>query len=200
VLGQALGRGYLPDPKALFDNAVAAVERALSLDENDVECHRILVEIAMETRRWNKAEQHSERALSLTPNDPRLIAQKGELLTWMGEAAEGAEWIRKAMRLDPYSSPTWAHLLGRALMLVGDYSGAIEAYRKSSYPRFGHHADMAGCYARLAMTDEAAEQATLVVELKPDFSVSDYVATLCYKDERDRKRHRELLLEAPLPQ
>ncbi len=199
VLGQALGRGFQPDPKALFEGAVAAVEKALSLDENEVECHRILCEISMETGQLSKAELHNERALSLNPNDPRLLAQRGELLTWLGDAGEGENRIRMAMRLDPYSAPVWAHLLGRALMQQGNYAEAIEAYLKSSYPRFGYHADMAGCYAKLGKKDEAAKQAALAIKLKPDFSVSDYVAKLAYKNEQDRERHRDVLQEGPLP-
>jgi TolB-like protein/regulator of sirC expression with transglutaminase-like and TPR domain len=199
VLGQALGRRYQPDPRALFKGALAAVEKALALDENEVECHRILAEISMETRQWDKAERHNERALALNPNDPRLVAQKGELLTWTGAAEQGAERIRMAMRLDPYSSPDWAHLLGRALMLLGRYAEAVEAYLQSSYPRFGYHADMAGCYAKLDMPAEAAEAAARATELKPDFSVADYVAGLVYRDEQYRERHRDLLKGAPLP-
>ena len=49
-LGQALGRGFRPDSEALFARAVEAVEKAISLDENEIECHRILCEIAMERR------------------------------------------------------------------------------------------------------------------------------------------------------
>ncbi len=104
-----------------------------------------------------------------------------------------------AMRLDPYSAPVWAHLLGRALMQQGNYAEAIEAYLKSSYPRFGYHADMAGCYAKLGMQDEAARQAALAIKLKPEFSVSDYVATLAYKNEQDRERHRDVLQDGLFP-
>ena len=45
-----MGRGFRPDPEALFARAVEAAEKAISLDENEIECHRILCEIAMERR------------------------------------------------------------------------------------------------------------------------------------------------------
>ena len=200
LLGQAIGRGFLPaPPKTLVQEATKAVEKALSLDENEVEGHRILGEIFLESRRWEEAAQHNERALSLNPNDPRLAAQKGELLTWTGHAEEGETWIRMAMCLDPYSAPVWAHLLGRALMLAGNYAEAVEAYAKSSYPRFGYHADMAGCYAAMGMNGEAEKQARLVTEMKPNFSTASYIERLVYKDEASRERHRELLQAAPLP-
>jgi adenylate cyclase len=81
VLGQALGRGFLPEPKALFEGAVEAVGTALRLDENEVEAHRIQAEIDIEAKRLGQAERNNGRALSLNPNDPRLVAQTGELLT-----------------------------------------------------------------------------------------------------------------------
>ncbi|MEE8333752.1 MAG: BTAD domain-containing putative transcriptional regulator, partial [Alphaproteobacteria bacterium] len=149
LLGQALGRGFLPDPKALFNSAAESVARALRLDENEVEAHRIQAEIAMATKRLDSAGQHNARALLLNPNDPRLLAQKGELLTWLGDAAEAVGWVRMAMRLDPYSAHGWAHLLGRALMMSGSYAEAAEAFLKCAFPRFGYHADAAGCYAAL---------------------------------------------------
>jgi len=199
VLGQALGRGFLPDPKALFDGAVESAERALRLDENEVEAHRIQAEILMVTRQLSLAERHNERALALNPNDPRLLAQKGEILTWQGAAGEALGWIRMAMRLDPYTAHDWAHLLGRALMMSENYADAADAYLRSSYPRFGYHADAAGCYGMLGKQGDAAAQAARVREMKPDFSVADYVAGLAYADEADRARHRRILEAAPLP-
>ena len=199
VLGQALARGFLPNPKALYESAVEAVGTALRLDENEVEAHRVQAEIAIETKRLSRAEYHNDRALTLNPNDPRLSAQKGELLTWLGQAKEGVGWIRMAMRLDPYSAPVWAHLLGRALMMSGEYAEASEAYFKSSFPRYGYHADAAGCYAKLGMDAESASQVELALKLKPDFTISGYVAGLAYMHDRDRDRHREILSAAPLP-
>ena len=200
VLGQAMGRGFRPDPGELFRQSVEAVEKAISLDQNDVECHRILCEIDMVRQHWEDAEQHNDRALSLNPNHPLLAAQKGELLTWLGKPEAGTEWVRKAMRLDRYSAPLWAHLLGRALMMLRRYAEAIEAYRQSSLERFAYHADMAGCYAALGMASDAKSEAGRALKLKPDFSTSDYVENLTYKEFQDREHHRELLRKAGLPE
>ena len=199
VLGQALGRGFLPDPESLFNGAVEAVGAALRLDENEVEAHRIQSEIAMAGKHLSRAEYHNDRALTLNPNDPRLLAQKGELFTWRGQAEEGVGWIRMAMRLDPYSSPLWAHLLGRALMMSGEYAEAGEAYLNSSFPRSGYHADAAGCYARLGLEAEMAAQVELVLKMNPDFTISGYVSGLAYANDADRNRHREILSATPLP-
>jgi len=199
VLGQALARGYLPDPENLFKGSVAAVNTALRLDENEVEAHRVQAEIAIVTKRLDAAIQHNERALSLNPNDPRLMAQKGELLTLLGQASEGVHWINMAMRLDPYSRAHWAHLLGAALMLSDRFEEALAAYRQSASPRFGHHANMAGCLGRLEDTDGAARQTAMALELKPDFTIADYIAGLAYRHDAEREQHRDILGTAPLP-
>ncbi|MFT5114075.1 MAG: adenylate cyclase [Parasphingorhabdus sp.] len=104
-----------------------------------------------------------------------------------------------AIRLDPFSATMWAHLLGRSLLQQGRFTEAIEVYSTTDYPRFGYHADMAGCYANLEKHVEDGEHVAEVLKLKPNFSVSEYIAQLAYKYERDRERHRTLLETAPLP-
>lgn len=200
VLSQAFKRQYEPNPEDLFQRAIELVEKAISIDENEIECHRMLCELAMMRQQWKKARQHSERAILLNPNHPLLLAQRGELLTWLGKAEEGAEWVRKAMALDRYSAPQWAHLLGRALMLMEQYEDAINAYSETPHSRFSYHADLAGCCAALDLKSEANVHVLEVLKLNPDFSISDYVEGLTYKEQRNRHRHRELLERAGFPE
>ena len=60
---------------------------------------------------WYRARYHQERALSLNPNYDLVVVQQGEMLTWLGRRRKGAEWIRKAMRLNPHHPERfWSHL------------------------------------------------------------------------------------------
>lgn len=199
VLGQALGRGFQPDPQHLFNSSQHCARRGLELDGNEMECHRILSEISIESHDLDSAEHHNERALQLNPNDPRLVAQRGELLIWRGEAASAVEPITAAMRLDPYGAADWSHQLGRARLQLGDYAGAIEAYKTSAYPRYSHHADMAACHAALGAMQRADDEVRRTLELKPDFTRKSYVEGLPYAREEDRRRHRALLEATSLP-
>jgi adenylate cyclase len=148
----------------------------------------------------DQAVIHSDRALARNPNDPRIVAQKGELLTWLSKPDEGGEWIMKAMRLDPHGAHARAHLLGRALYGARRYADAVDAYRQITSPRYGHLADMAACYAQMGRDAEAKEQATAALRLKPDFAIDSYLQTLPFSETTDRSHLVDGLRKAGLPE
>ena len=150
--------------------------------------------------RLERAELHHERAFTLNPNDPRIIAQRGELLTWQGNPEEGANWARQAMRLDPYEAGGRAHLLGRALHIAERYDEAITAFEQVRNLRYGHHAELAACYAQMGKDTEARLHASEVVRLKPDFSVTEHVKSMPFKRDEDREHHTNGLCKAGLPE
>ena len=199
TLGQALARGFGDNKEELFAQDVEAVEKALSLDENNFECHWIMCEVRMMVARLEEAELHHQKAFALNPNDPRVVAQRSELLTWLGRPVEGVDWARQAMRLDPYDAAGRAHLLGRALYVARRYADSIEAFKQVRVPRYGHHAEIAGCYAQLGSDEEARLHAGEVLRLKPDFSITDHVQGLPFKESRDREHYRDGLCKAGLP-
>ncbi len=200
TLGQAIEFGFAESPRDLENQAIEAIQRALSIDENNVECHRLLCEVLMEQHQLEQSVVHGERAIALNPNDPRLVAQQGELLTWLGKPEEGAEWIRKAARLDPHAAHKRAHLLGRALYGSRQYGDAIEAYKQISSPQYGHLAEWAASYAQMGRDVEAREQATAVRRINPDFSIESYLQKLSYKEPTDRNHLKEGLVKAGLPE
>ena len=199
TLRQAILRGYAAEPDAFNAERIANAEKALALDENDMECLRILCEIHMEQEDLDKAEHYHNRAFALNPNDPRMLAQRGELLVWLGNPEEGAQWVHRAMQLDPLGASGFAHLLGRALRADRRYAESIEAYKLVRNPRFQHCAEMAACYAALGNDHEAARQRAETLRLSPDFSTEAYIASLSYKKAADREHLRESLHKAGLP-
>ncbi len=199
TLRQGVLRGYADEPAQWSAQRVANAEKALALDENDMECLRILCEINMELCQLDQAEQYHNRAFAMNPNDPRMAAQRGELMTWMGRHAEGAEWVEKAMRLDPLGAGSFAHLLGRARLGEHRYTEAIEAYKQIPTPRWQHHADMAACHAYLGNDAGADQQKAQALRLKPDFSIADYLERLTYGAADDLAHHGEGLRKAGLP-
>jgi len=199
TLAQAMVRGYKAYSSEAEEGILHDVERGLSIDENDLECLRIICEFRIEQKRLDEALQLSDKLLRLNPSDPRLLAQRGEIQTWRGEAAEGIDWIERAMRLDPHEADVWAHLLGRALFGAGRYAEAIAAFRRVPKMRYGHHAYIAACQAQLEDRAAAQEACRTVLRLKPDFRASAFCRTLYFDDQRHCAQVFEAMTKAGLP-
>src|SRR5208337_1858027 len=102
VLGQAWLHDWCADRRAVEQSILDELQTALSLDDNDADVHRILAAVKLNFNEHDKAVYHQERALSLNPNSDLIVVQQGEVLTWLGRPEEGIEWVRRAMRLNPY--------------------------------------------------------------------------------------------------
>jgi adenylate cyclase len=142
----------------------------------------------------------NDKALRINPNDPRIVAQRGEVLTWLGQSEEGALSVRKAMRLDPYDADAWAHLLGRALFGSHNYQEALSAFKLVPLPNYSHHAFMAACHAYLGEDKQAQIERAEILRLKPDFSSAEFCnKALFYKHNADRQHMHQGLIKAGLP-
>ena len=150
-------------------------------------------------KQFDQSEFHLHRALTLNPNDPRIILQKGINLTWHGDPDTALTWIKEAMRRDPHHEELYSYELGCALFLSGQYDDALVAFKKTGNPSFQHHAYMAACMAQTGNDEAATVLATEVLRAKSDFSTDGYMQSLPYKNASDLSRHRDALLKAGLP-
>jgi adenylate cyclase len=200
VLGQSFVYGWSADIEATKRTVIEELTLALSLDENDSDVHRVLAAVNLSLLRdHDKALYHQERALALNPNDDLIVVQHGEVLTWIGQAEQGIEWIQKAMRLNPYHPERfWSHL-GRAYFVARRYDEAIKAFQRISRADHGHLAFLAACHAQLDDAAAAKGTAQQVLQRAPDFSIERFIATQHYKHEKDREHHRAALVKAQLP-
>jgi adenylate cyclase len=199
VLGQTWVHGWCADRTATFEQVAAALEVTLALDDNDSDVHRILAALNLNRDDHDKAAYHQQRALALNPNYDLVVVQQGELLTWLGRPEEGIDWIKKAMRLNPYHPERfWSHF-GRACYCAEKYAEAAEAFSRITRPDHTHHAFLAATFAQMGNAIAAAAHAAEVLKREPTFSVAHYLGTQHYKLEIDRQRHEAGLLKAGLP-
>jgi adenylate cyclase len=127
--------------------------------------------------------------------------QQGELLTWVGQADEGSDWIRRAMRLNPFHPERfWSHL-ARAQFVGRRYDETLQSMRNVSAPNRLQRANIAATHA---LRGDAAAAGTLfrqVLAEDPQFSICrDVLPSLHYKKESDLEHHREGLLKAGFPE
>ena len=200
VLGQSFVYGWCADAEATVRAVKEELALALSLDDNDSDVHRVLAAVNLSLHHdHDKALYHQERALALNPNDDLIVVQQGEVLTWIGQAEQGIEWIQKAIRLNPYHPERFWNHLGRAYFVARRYDEAVKAFQHISRADYGHWSFLAACQAELGDKAAAKRAAHEVLQRAPDFSTEHFLATQHYKHDSDRQHHRAALAKAQLP-
>jgi adenylate cyclase len=199
VVGQAWLHNWCEDRLASEQMIVDELQTALALDDNDADVHRILAALNLNFNEHDKAAYHQERALSLNPNSDLIVVQQGELLTWLGRPEEGIDWIRRAMRLNPYHPERfWSHL-GRAQYSARAYGDAIASFSKLTAPDYSHHAFLAASSAQIGNRVAGGAHAREVIQREPAFSAKTFLDTLHYRQPADAQHLQEGILLAGLP-
>jgi len=199
VLGQTWTYNWCESRPETQARIMQALKTALALDDNDCDVHRILAAISVIQDKHDQAVYHQRRALSLNPNDDLVVVQQGEILTWLGQPEEGIDWIRKAMRLNPYHPERfWSHL-ARACFAARRYGEAVEALKCISTPDALVRAGLAACHAQLGAVEAAEEERLATLALAPSFTITECLATLHYRDPAFREHHRVSLERAGFP-
>jgi adenylate cyclase len=196
ILGQAWGYGWVKDKDATFTEVKFELDRAIALDDNDADVHRILAAIAIVRNDMTRARYHQDRALALNPNYDLVVVQMGELFTWLGQADEGVDWIRRAMKLNPHHPARfWAHL-GRAHFVGRQYAQAIEAFMHTTSLDTQQHGFLAASYAWLGDATAAAAHVARMRELDRELDLEKFLATMHYAREQDLLHLKEGLQKA----
>ena len=163
---------------------MAALQTALALDDNDCDVHRILAAVNVIQDDHEQASTTSAARSSLNPNDDLVVVQQGEVLTWLGQPEEGIEWIRKAMRLNPYHPERfWSHLARACFAARPLRTTRSRRYALHHAPDAMQRALLAACHAaaRRRCRRGRAARARRRWRSSPAFRIADYLATLHYR-------------------
>ncbi|MBJ6373570.1 tetratricopeptide repeat protein [Sedimentitalea arenosa] len=125
---------FLPPEQinANYIAALAAAERAYSLDPNNVLTLKALSAIHHHMGNYQEGERFGWRALELNPNDPDTLAQVGWRLAARGKFDEGVPLMERSLErtVDP---PAWYyHLLSMYHLLEGDAAVALDIAEHSA--------------------------------------------------------------------
>jgi TolB-like protein/DNA-binding SARP family transcriptional activator len=165
-----------------LEGAGDLAEEGLALDANDNRCHLALGLTSLFRKSFEKAGHHLSRASALNPNDDLSMIEWGRFKMYTNQAAEGAEWVRRALRQNPYHPNWYWNVLARCLHTAKQYAGAIAALEQLDTLHYWHHAYLAACYAELEQMESAAAQVERVLALKPDFSIAQFKLVHPYRD------------------
>jgi adenylate cyclase len=191
--------GGLPSREHV-DECRATVQKALSLDENESEAHRIMGAIYLHRdRKFEKAEHHITRAVTLNPNDANTTAKVAELFSYTGRSREAVALVKRAMRLNPHHPDWYWQELGIALYVGGQYTEAIDAFNRIANPVEFDYAYMAACRVALGEVEHAKSHIVDMLRMRPRASVRYYQLTQPFKNDVDLKRFTDALRLAGLP-
>jgi len=198
ILGQGYSNGWTKEPEVIFKEVMVELDRAVALDDNDADVHRILAAISILRNDFTRARYHQDRALALNPNYDLVVVQMGELFTWLGQSEEGVAWIRRAMKLNPHHPARfWSHL-GKACFVGRQYGQAIEAFMHMSNLDTLQHGFLAASYAWLGDKTAASAHIGRMRELDAALDLERFLATMHFAREQDLQHLREGLQNAGL--
>jgi tetratricopeptide (TPR) repeat protein len=120
--------------------ALAVFEHWLTCSGSEKEfiLHRLLGQSYLENGQPEEAIKACQRALQLFPQDSISLSTLGLLYVEQGEGDDvGLTLCRKALALDNFNPDHWCRL-SRALLHIGDHSGALGAVRQCLQLRRSH--------------------------------------------------------------
>jgi ATP-dependent Clp protease ATP-binding subunit ClpC len=156
------------------ENAVAALRKALELDERYVDAARLLGHALAETRTWTRAVDAFRLAIALDRAHAPTYTGLGDALLHCGCAHAATEAFDLAIQLDARSSDAWLGK-GRALRSLDDSERAVACYQQALSLRsddFRAARGLAACLESLGRHHEVLALWEAVLERHPDASVA----------------------------
>ena len=188
------------DSNALLVEAHQFAKRAVELDNNEGTCFSVLAIACVFLKYFDTALQHIHRAIELNPNNQWNTADMGIVQTYLGQTESALASFKRAKEIDPYFAPRWYFVCrGLAHMLQNELNEALATFALSPGQSYGVFALSAGCHARLTNKIEAASFRGKCLELRPTFSIAQFMSKEPFKNPDDAKYIELSLRMAGLP-
>ncbi len=173
-----LAEGFGVDAAAARKAAMAAAERAVSLDPLDAEAHVVLGIQISGAGDFTRAEAAFETALKLSPGSAEILAFYACVASTFGKPELGAEIVDRIIRLNP-SYPMWQNgIFGGAYFMAGRFEDAALMYERippGSLDKF-RIVMKASTYAALDRKKEATAVVVETLGQFPDLTVEEFVS------------------------
>ena len=198
-LGQGLGRGYLEgDQETHFQKLQSLIQKALELDENDLECNRILCELNKLFEDFEQSEFYGKKAYDMNSNDPRVVCAYGELLVLTNRAEEGTDLLIKAYELDPVGmgASNADKRLGDVMFgtyVKGDFQQCLEYDKKIGKKQPIAWAAKIASLESLNQSQEKEAELKKFADAYPELVLGEEIDKLHFQDARVKQTMKDLV-------
>jgi len=184
-------------PEDALDKALDLARNAVAIDRRDARGYAELGFVNLYRKRHTASIDAYQRSLTLNPNDADVMADMADALTHAGRSEEAITQFEKAMRLNPFYPDQYLWDLGGTYFNLRRYEEAIETLDRMHNPAEGRRL-LAASYAQLGRLEEARQQAALVLEAHPNFSLQQWETIQPDKNPDDTAHFVEGLKKAGL--
>jgi adenylate cyclase len=185
---KAASAGWTEFPDDAYQQSERLAQKAIELDKDNAEAHRLLGEVYLYRRQFDLAIGEIGRAVELNPSDAEGYLYRGGLLVTLGRSREAVPDFEIAKSLNPDLPSAFAlPAVGWAYYLQRRYQEAITAFAASDHAapnNYFFHAGLAASRAQLGRKEEAAHAAADVLRTWPFFRVDQFITN--FQDEADR--------------
>ena len=171
-----------------FDN----VTRAMEIDPDDAEVHRILGAIRMFKREFDASLFHHEKARDLCPSDPYIRFKYATVLIYTGDSEKALEEIKAGKRLDPFCPDYLLEDEGICYYWLNKFDESVQSFGKLQVPSRNSLFYLAATYSKKGDTKEAKASLSEAVSVS-NLTIPDFINTQHYKSESDSDSLRMVL-------
>jgi len=163
-----------PD-ETLLEEALAAANKALSIDGKNAIFFTIVARVALARRDYTGSLAGNKEAVRLNPTLAVAYCAMGDALAYEGQVDESIDQFEKAIALSPNDPQVWAFLTYGALALIfkEDFETALEwTERASVIPnrQYWTLAHMAVALAHIDRLKDAEQTVAKLIAEKPEFT------------------------------
>ena len=170
-------------PPNWMEDAFASVNRAMELDPDDPEAHRILGAIKlMFEGDMDKAIFHHKKAIEICPSDTFHLARYSVLLSYLGKPEEAMGQIKKALRINPFGSDLVFETQGVCGYLLKNYNEALSSFKNMQIETRNSLFYAAACHNCLGQLEFAKNKLELA-KTDSGMKIDKFVSTQLYQSE-----------------
>ena len=179
-------------------NIFGPVKKAMELDPNDPEGHRIMGAIELDMNKdFEKARYHHERAIELCPSDSYLRARYATLLIFLGDPEEALNQVHRAMRTDPFCPDFLFEDEGMSHFWLEQFDDAIESFSKLKVQTRNSLFYIAATYSKKGMFDKASESLKQAIATM-NYTIERFVKSQTYQDSSKSDELKNVLESIPV--